>query len=84
MCTPTQHLNANNFNDNARRMINHASCKECWLVFFVRAIAGCDGCVCWLWVVVQAPHTHKFNKISANILGIAGKLLERGGNLGFS
>jgi hypothetical protein len=54
------------------------SCKEFLLVFFVRAIAGCDCYVCWLWVV-RAPHTHKFNKISANhgILGIAGKLLTR-------
>ncbi len=31
-----------------------------------------------MWVV-RAPHTHKFNKISAShgILGIAGKLLTR-------
>jgi hypothetical protein len=52
--------------------------KEFLLVFFVRGIAGCDGCVCCLWVV-RAPHTHKFNKILGNqgILGIAGKLLTR-------
>jgi hypothetical protein len=39
-------------------------------------MAGCDGCVCWLWVV-PAPHMQKFNKILENhgILGINGKLL---------
>jgi hypothetical protein len=43
-----------------------------------RQMAGCEGCVCWLWVV-HAPHMHKFNKILENhgILGIAGKLLTR-------
>ncbi len=29
------------------------SCKEFWLVFFVRAIAGCDGCVSTTHAQVQ-------------------------------